>query len=434
MNKVVTPEMVRERLEAAYYTLDIPAEVERLTGIRLHLVSRTGKQYSGACPFPDCLVDTDGFSVWPMLTTRGRHYYCRGCRRSGDILKLVQDIKSLSFSDACRELGIPNPYLDGDSTGIPSARKRHMPKSEKWQLDELAYLTNIYERAKLALQRDRARAYLAERTIPFELAEGNGLGYIPALSEVSHVTPQIERFRRWCDRIIFPILTPKGEIGFCGRSLFLWEPGIDEDEHKRRIDAYNHQMEEQHGDKARWYQMPRWKYTYQQGFFNWQAVNEFDTLVFVEGGFDALACMASGISNAIPIGTTGLDAGLLPLSVSNVIMGLDIDGAGCKATKQLATSLRRKGIDVEVCTPTNSKDWSSAYRLHGGQGLAPLKQTIAAQDMFTSAPENCADCGTHMTDDSREFFYWSISDIYFCFCTACRDMQTGMPYEQEMTA
>src|SRR5690242_18760706 len=115
MNKVVTPEMVRERLEAAYYMLDIPAEVERQTGIRLHPVSRTGKQYGGACPYGDCSVDTDGFSVWPILTTRGRHYYCRGCRRSGDILKLVQDIKGLGFSDACRELGIPNPYLDGDS-------------------------------------------------------------------------------------------------------------------------------------------------------------------------------------------------------------------------------------------------------------------------------------------------------------------------------
>ena len=383
MNKVVTPEMVRERLEAAYYMLDIPAEVERLTGIRLHLVSRTGKQYSGACPYSDCLVDTDGFSVWPVLTSRGRHYYCRGCRRSGDILKLMQDIKGMGFSDACRELGIQNPYLDGNSSATPSTRvKRHMPKSEQWQLDELAYLTNIYPRTKLALCRDRARAYLAERAIPFELAEEQGLGYIPALSEVAHVTPQIERFRRWCDRIIFPIFTPKGEIGYCGRSLFLWEPGIDEDEHKRRIDAYNLQMEEQHGDKARWHQMPRWKYTYQQGFFNWQAVKEFDTLVFVEGGFDALACMASGIFNAIPIGTTGLDAGMLPLSVCNVVLGLDIDSAGCKAAKQLATNLRRKGIDVSVCMPTDSKDWSAAYRMSGEQGLAPIKQII----------EVCYDC------------------------------------------
>jgi hypothetical protein len=377
MSKTIIPEMVRERLEAAYYTLDIPTEVERHTSTRLHSVTR-GKQYGGACPYPDCIVDTDGFMVWPVLTPRGKHYHCRGCKRSGDILKLIQDIRGLGFSDACKELGIPNPYLDDDSASIlqNSQVRRRVQKAEQWQLDELAYLNNVYPRAKLALQRDRARAYLSERAIPFDLAEAQGLGYIPALSEVSHPTPELERFRRWCNRIIFPILTPKGEIGYCGRSLFLWEPGMDEDEHKRRIDAYNLQMKEQHGNKAIWHQMPRWKYTYQQGFFNWQAVKEFDTLVFVEGAFDALACMASGIMNVIPIGTTGLDANILPINVCSAIMGLDIDGPGRKAAKQLATSLRRKGIDVEVCISGDGKDWSAAYRLHGAKGLAPLVGAI----------------------------------------------------------
>src|SRR6266550_7702929 len=192
MNKVVTPEIVRERLEAAFYTLDVPTEVERHTGTRLHLVSRTGKQYGGACPFEDCSVDTDGFMVWPVLTPRGKHYHCRGCRRSGDILKLIQDIKGLGFSDACRELGIQNPYfVDGDpgqNFSKPQI-KRRVSQAEKWQIDELAYLNSLYPRAQLALQRDRARAYLAERTIPFELADTQELGYIPALSEVSHVSP-----------------------------------------------------------------------------------------------------------------------------------------------------------------------------------------------------------------------------------------------------
>lgn len=424
----VTPEMVRERLLAAYLMLDIPAEVERHTGTRLHPVSRSGKQYSGACPFSDCLVDTDGFMVWPELTPKGRHYYCRGCKRSGNIIDLLKDINGLSFSQACQTLGIPNPYLDGGSSATPSAQaKRRMPKTEQWQLDELDYLTNIYQRTKLALRRERARAYLAERAIPFELAEEQGLGYIPALSEVEHVTPELKRLQRWCDRIIFPIRTPKGEMGYCGRSLFLWEPGMDEDEHKSRIDAYNLQMKEQHGEKALWYQMPRWKYTYQQGFFNWQAVNEFDTLVFVEGAFDSLACMASGISNVIPIGTTGVDVGLLPINVYNAVMGLDIDGPGRKAAKQLATNLRRKGIDVSVCMPMDGKDWSAAYRIHGEQGLTPIKQALTALDIFGSAPERCADCGTHIADDSREFFYWPISEnALLCFCNVCQDMQAAM--------
>lgn len=378
MSKVViTPEMVRERLEAAFYTLDIPSEVERHTSTRLHSVTR-GKQYGGACPFEDCSVDSDGFMVWPVLTPRGKHYHCRGCKRSGDILRLIQDIKGLGFSDACKELGIPNPYLDGDSASIlPNAQvRRHVQEAKQWQLDELAYLNTIYPRATLALRRERARAYLAERAISFELAEEQGLGYIPALSEVEHMTPELERFRRWCDRIIFPILTAKGERGYCGRTLFLWEPGMDEDEHKRRIDAYNLQMKEQYGNKEMWYQMPRWKYTYQQGFFNWQAVNMFDTLLFVEGPFDVLACMSIGILNAIPLGTTGLDVGRLPTSVYSAVIGLDVDSSGRKAAKTLAKGLMRKGVDVQVCMPVDAKDWSAAYRLHGIEGLAPLMEVI----------------------------------------------------------
>lgn len=393
----ITPDAVRERLEAAYCMLDIPTEVERHTSTRLHSVTR-GKQYGGACPFEDCSVDTDGFMVWPVLTPRGKHYHCRGCKRSGDILKLVQSIKGLGFSDACKELGIPNPYLDGDSGSIlPNSQvKRRVQKAEQWQLDELAYLNNVYPRAKLALHRDRARAYLAERAIPFELAKGQELGYIPALSEVEHVTPELKRFQRWCDRIIFPILTPKGERGYCGRSLFLWEPGMDEDEHKKQIDNYNLKMKEQYGDKAIWYQIPRWKYTYQQGFFNWQAAKEFDTLGFVEGAFDALACMASGIVNVVPIGTTGLDVDILPINVCRAIMGLDIDGPGRKAAKQLATSLRRKGIDVQVCIPVDGKDWSAAYRLNGVQGLAPLAEAIDNRLV-------CSRCGISNSLSSETF-------------------------------
>ena len=381
MNKniVITPEVVRERLEAAFYTLDIPAEIERHTSTRLHSITR-GKQYGGACPFPDCSVDTDGFMVWPVLTPRGKHYYCRGCKRSGDILKLVRDIKGLGFSDACQALGIPNPYFDNESGPIHSKplAKRRTPEASKRQLDELAYLNSLYSRGGLALQRDRARAYLAERAVPFELAESTGTEVvIPALSEVAHVTPEIERFSRWCDRIIFPIRTPDGSLGYCGRSLFLWEPGMDEDEHKAKLGAYNLQMKEQHGDEAVWYQISRWKYTYQKGFFNWQAVKEFDTLVFVEGAFDVLACMVIGLPNAIPIGTT-LDAGLLPINVCNAIMGLDVDGPGSKASKDLSKGLRRKGISVQACTPIDAKDWSAAYRIHGMQGLKPLTEAVGS--------------------------------------------------------
>src|SRR5882762_588064 len=446
---VITSEIVRARLAAAFLTIDIPAEVEHHTSTRLHRILKSGKQYGGACPFEDCSVDSDGFTVWPALTPRGRHYYCRGCKRSGDILKLVQDIKGLGFSDACKELGIPNPYSDedpGDNFSKPRV-KRRVPKAEKWQLDELEYLNILYPRARIALRRDRARAYLAERTIPFELAQTQELGYIPALSEVTHVTPEIERFSRWCDRIIFPICTPDGTLGYCGRSLYLWTPGMDEDEHKAKLDAYNLQMQEQRGDKAARYQVPRWLFTYQQGFFNWQAVKVFDTLVFVEGAFDVLACMAVGILNAIPLGTTGLDAGMLPIRVYSAVIGLDVDGAGRNAAKSLAKGLMRKGIDVQACTPLEGKDWSEAYRLRGVQGLAPLVEIIekwlectychvvsnALSEAFQIRDgrllcSHCARANVFRTPAAAET---PTVDDGVCLCAVCLDQGLDTPAEYE---
>jgi hypothetical protein len=436
MNTVVSYDVVKKRLEASFCTLDIASEIERHTGIRLSCPD-SKKQYNGACPYPGCSADTNGFVVWPELTEKGCHYHCRRCGKAGHILNLVIDMKNLKFGDACKELGIPNPYKEEGNETYKSFVKRG-PQVEQWQLDELQYLTSIYPRAKLALQRERAKAYLAERGIPLELAVEHGLGYFPALSEVSRVTSELERFRRWCDRLIFPLQTPKGEIGYCGRSLFLWEIGMDEDEHKRRIDAYNLQMQELHGEKAIWHQMPRWKYTYQQGFFNWQAIQEATCPIFVEGPFDVLACLASGIEGAISIGTTGVDASVLPANVYSAIIGLDIDGPGRKAAKQLAKEFRRKGIDVQICTPVDGKDWSAAYRIHGAQGLESLTLTVepvereepvAEPDVLDQFPENCEDCHAAMDVDDRSFFYWG-EDVIHCYCNVCRDEQTGLEKTQ----
>ncbi len=82
-------------------------------------------------------------------------------------------------------------------------------------------------------------------------------------------------------------------------------------------------------------------------------------------------------------------------------MGLDVDGPGRKAAKQLTTSLKRKGIDVSICTPIESKDWSAAYRLHGVQGLAPLK------DMANL----CYDCLDQRKDTPA---YYEIDEIMYC--------------------
>lgn len=364
--KNIPSEVIKARLAASFYTLDIPAEVERHTNTRLSRPD-SKKQFNGACPYDDCSADSNGFIVFPELTERGYHFHCRQCKRTGDILDLIRDIKGLNFSQACRELGIPNPYKeDGDIDDVPHVSKRAPNVSER-QKEELRVLHAVYPHAQLALQNERARAYLAERSIPFELAQEYGLGYIP-----DRAGGIDEKFSKWLDRIIFPVFTPSGEVGYCGRSLFLWAPGMDEDTHKAKLEAHN---ESEDGWWTSEQKVHRWEDTYPKGFFNWKVVQDFDTLVIVEGAFDVLACLAAGIPNVIPVGTTGIDASKLPPSIERVIVGLDTDAPGLKASKDLAKSMYRGGIDVTLCTPP-AKDWSASYRLHGAQGLAAIQDAL----------------------------------------------------------
>jgi DNA primase len=57
---------------------------------------RQGARFVGLCPYPDHHEKTPSFSVAP---DRG-FYYCFGCSRGGDAIKLVSELKSFSFVDA----------------------------------------------------------------------------------------------------------------------------------------------------------------------------------------------------------------------------------------------------------------------------------------------------------------------------------------------
>jgi DNA polymerase-1 len=350
-------EEVRARLHEAFLSLDIIAEIERHCNTQLQPTSRSGRQYSGACPYPDCSADSDGFTAWPALTSRGSHFYCRGCRRSGDIIKLIREIKGLTFPQACDLLGIPNPYSrSGVAQQWKAPTQPRAPAVDPAATHELRRVQALYPRARAALcTYERARAYLAERAIPLELAEKVGLGYIPPMPELKQIKPETEPFyRMWCDRIIFPLSSRQGQ-GFTARALALWQPGMDEDEHKRLLKERN---------------IPRYMTTYNAGYFHAEALTGA-YVTFVEGPFDALALIAGGIIDAMATCGTSIDADFIPLHICDATLAYDNDEAGQRAAADWEKALRRKGIAIRrVASP--EKDWSACYRLHGVEGLAPL--------------------------------------------------------------
>jgi DNA primase len=63
-------------------------------------LKRQGINYSGLCPYPDHNEKTPSFSVTPEKS----FYYCFGCQRGGDAIKLVMELKSFSFVEAVSHL------------------------------------------------------------------------------------------------------------------------------------------------------------------------------------------------------------------------------------------------------------------------------------------------------------------------------------------
>lgn len=406
--------------------LDIPTEIERYTSTRLH---PTGKQWIGACPFDDCSVDTDGFIVWDELarSKKKRHYYCRGCNRSGNIVKLLQEILNKDFYEVCTLLEI----------GSPEAMSRPRPKrtkssSEIWEEQQVAWLNEKYGAfTYYATHHPRAVAYFAQRGIPLEVVSELGAAYIPLIEKsAAQSHPDDWKMRNWSERVLFPL--PGG--GFTGRSLYLWIPGMDENEHKHlldafndRVKAYNDQAEQKYGrEGAKKYRksiIPRWKTTNPGGYFRADVLKDAEHVTFVEGPFDVCAKYAAGERDVLATGTDMIDIKLIPLKICDVTLAYDGDLAGVTAALNWSKQLRRKGIAVTCTIPPDDgqgKDWNERLQRVGRSGMQvepiSLDALMGMQEYLIEVkalPQvlcvTCLDEGIENSDGVE-----LLDDIYYC--------------------
>lgn len=278
-------------------------------------------------------------------------------------------------------------------------------QADERQRKELDVLQESYPAFQKALMHSRSRAYLAERGLSGELVDlvaALGIAYIPSVDRWRSKPPDL--LRKWCDRLIFPFTTRMGERGYLGRTLHLWQPGMDENEHKRLIETYNTEMEEKYHDEAYKHQVRRWEKTYRSGFFHPEALSG-EHITIVEGPFDAIPLLAAGINDVTAIAGAYIDIQAIPLNVCAITLAFDADTTGQVATTKVIHELARKGITPRVCTPSQDgcgKDWSERYRLHGKIGLVPLLKGCS--------PEICLVCGAPS---------WVIADENKAYCKTC---------------
>jgi DNA primase len=362
---MIADEVIEQVREAA----DIVAIIGEYVPLK-----KTGSDWRGPCPFHQ--GTRRNFSVVPAK----RLYHCFVCGESGDVFKFLTKRLGVEWPEAVRMVG------EKAGIDVPETRVRREgpdPREPLWELQSTAasYFQKALWEESVGAQ---AREYLAERDISRAAAEDFGIGFAPReiglmrgymnalgfddarllegglMVQADQDSEPRPRFR---GRLMFPILDVQGRnVGFGGRLLGPGEP------------KYLNSSESP---------------IFSKGKLLWglnrsrNQIRRADRALIVEGYFDAVRLMISGIEEVVaPLGTalTEAQGALLKKYSKNVYLLYDSDAAGLKATFRAGDELLSQGFSVRVVTLPPGEDPDSFVRTHGAAGMEA--QLSTAIDVF----------------------------------------------------
>jgi DNA primase len=310
-------------------------------------LKRQGARFAGLCPYPDHQEKTPSFSVTP---DQG-FYYCFGCQRGGDAIKLVMDLKALDFAEAVSYLadrsGVDLQFEGGGDPGAARERSRRRRAIHR----ALAAATVYYHKYLLKSETPeatRARRYLKDRHIQHSTIVEFRLGYVPPRGVSGFVAAA---GRLDLDRSVLDaagLLSPRGGERFAGRITF---PISDR---RGRIVGF--------GARALGDAQPKYLNSPETEIFNKrdllygfpqvsEAIRRERSALVVEGYTDVLMLYQSGIENAVAtLGTATTPSHLRMLSryVDRIHVLFDPDVAGERAIERAAATAADLKLDLRV--------------------------------------------------------------------------------------
>lgn len=341
------------------------ADVLQIIGAHVQL-KKQGRSFVGRCPFHS--EKSPSFSVSP---DKGL-YYCFGCHASGDVFKFVQEVNGIDFAAAVRllakQLGIE---VEPES---PEQAKRR--KLETGVADCNTFAHAFFKHALWAKGGERARKYLEERGIPENQAHERGLGFGGEPGELLDYLERKNVKRELAakagllneagdrclfdERLMFPIVDQNGRIaGFGGR----WMGAINGPDGERLRPKYVNTRESILFSKRTL-------------LYGWDvaqpAIRRAKRVIITEGYTDVLACQRVGIEDAVAaLGTafTPEHAKLVARFASDVIILLDSDAAGERASREAAETCIAAGMKTLVAPLPAGDDPDSIVRKNGQEIL-----------------------------------------------------------------
>jgi DNA primase len=315
-----------------------------------------GRRLVGRCPFHE--ETAPSFTVYVDTAS----WFCFGCRRGGDVIDFVGQLRGTSFKETAEALSLGLPPLPPNVTRFPARRAVRVPAA-----DELAVLdaTVAYYERTLTRYAD-VRAYLARRGVSLETARSLRLGYaagglaghlrsrgldLAAAERLGLVKP--DGRERFVGRITIPDLAEDGRAAWLtGRAVL-----------PRHLRYVSLDLPAPLLGLAR---------VLQSGV---------DAVVLVEGPFDWLVACEWGIPAVALAGTHATSGVLRQLArFRRVYLALDADGPGRRAADAIASELGERAATVVL--PPGVDDLGDLGGLEGGRNafLAALAEACTRRE------------------------------------------------------
>jgi len=309
-------------------------------------IEKAGKNFKARSPFSS--DKTASFYVSPDQNL----YHCFSTGKGGDIFTFVQEMEGVDFKGALKILA--------DKAGIELTYQPQENKGERDRLFRILDVSAIFY-SKIFEKNKEAQDYIKDRGLTEETIKEWKIGFSPegwrslftfftnkkvnslelvkaGLIKQGESGNYYDRFR---GRIMFPISDPSGRVvGFTGRIL------------------------KKDKDSAKYINSPETElFNKSQILFGYDkaktGIRKNDFSILVEGQMDVLMAHQAGYTNTVASSGTALtdyQLDLLKRLSSRLVIALDGDGAGLRASEKAWKMALEKGIDVKVALIPSGSD------------------------------------------------------------------------------
>lgn len=370
-----------EFMEELKYKCDIVEIISQYVPLQ-----KKGGRYFGCCPFHN--------EKTPSMCVNNGWYHCFGCGASGDVVKFVMEMESVSFYDAVKiladKVGMQLPEVKLDAKY--AQKKEHSDVLKQLMRDVARYYRNNLLDEKKG---EEARNYLASRGIDDETSKRYGLGLsldgesmvgymrrkgymLKDLQECGLIANPDRPYDAFANRIIVPIMNGMSDVIAFGGRIYHGEKDVAKYKNSTNTTLF---------DKGR--TLYGVNFIKRDKKLNGVAYKE---LILVEGYMDVISLGAAGVKNAIAGMGTALTEGQareISRLTENLYVCYDGDGAGKHASVKNVDILSPYIQNVKVVSLDDGKDPDETVREEGYEGF--MKHVSEALPVVEYKLKLCAD-------------------------------------------